>query len=112
VPLDHALDSGELHAHLAVLSAGHRQTFTCSDCHIGNSAANAWRNTAYRPDCAGCHAGDFRADHHIKIESPRVLYTVSELRDCTGACHTYSDSSMTTIRERRTGEHSASRGEW
>jgi len=92
--------------------SGHRPVSPCSDCHIGNSQANAWRNAAYRPDCAGCHANDFEADKHRKVETPRILYTVSELRDCTGACHTYSDASMTRITRSRTGEHSASRGGW
>jgi hypothetical protein len=92
--------------------SGHRQTNSCSDCHIGNSQANAWRNPSFRPDCAGCHANDFRADAHKKVDSPRILYTVSELRDCTGACHMYADSSLTRIIESRTGEHSASRGGW
>ncbi|MBM4337683.1 MAG: hypothetical protein FJ108_17490 [Deltaproteobacteria bacterium] len=92
--------------------AGHRGTFACSDCHAGNAQANAWSNPSYQPDCAGCHASDFRADHHKKVESPRVLYTVSELRDCSGSCHTYTDSSMSRIQTSRSGEHSASRGGW
>ena len=40
-------------------------------------------------------------------------YTVSELRDCTGSCHVYTDSSMTTIKENRPGpEHRISAGDF
>ena len=92
--------------------SGHSATLSCQSCHLSNSESNAWRFPSYRPDCAGCHASDFQADHHVKVESPRTLYTVSELRDCTGACHLYTDSSLTRIKESRTGQHSASRREW
>jgi hypothetical protein len=35
-----------------------------------------------------------------------VLYSVAELKDCSGACHVYRDSSLTTIVTRRSGpEH-------
>ncbi len=31
---------------------------------------------------------------------------MSELRNCSGACHIYTDSTLTTIKERRSGpEH-------
>jgi hypothetical protein len=91
---------------------GHRPVSPCSACHIGNAQANAWKTAAYRPDCAGCHANDFDAGAHPKVETPRINYTVSELRDCTGACHTYTDNTLTTIRTSRTAHHSASRGGW
>ena len=92
--------------------AGHRSGIPCSGCHIGNAEANAWRNASYKPDCAGCHAADFRPDAHVKVDSPKMLYTVSELRDCTGACHMYTDPSLTRIQISRTGHHRASSGEW
>jgi len=61
---------------------------------------------AYQPACAGCHAGDFKPGAHKKYENPDTPYTVSELRDCTGACHVYTDSSLTTIKDSRPGpEH-------
>jgi hypothetical protein len=85
---------------------------TCSSCHIGNAEANAWRTASYKPDCAGCHAADFRAGEHTKVDSPRIQYTVSELRDCTGACHTYTDSTLTRIKTSRTGHHRVSSGGW
>jgi hypothetical protein len=52
----------------------------CTACHIGNSQTNAWSSPVYKPDCGGCHAGDFRLDKHQG-------QTVAELRDCAGACH-------------------------
>jgi hypothetical protein len=48
----------------------------------------------------------------VKVASPRTLYTVSELRDCTGACHTYTDASLTRIQTSRTGHHRVSSSEW
>ena len=51
--------------------------------------------SGYKPDCAGCHAGDYEQNEHKKVDSPRIYYTVSELRNCAGACHEYTDSSMT-----------------
>jgi hypothetical protein len=83
----------------------HGRGVECRDCHRSNSQTVTWQWSAYKPDCAGCHAGDYERDEHKKIENPRTYYTVSELRDCTGACHTYTDSSLTRIRRSRTGQH-------
>jgi hypothetical protein len=77
----------------------------CIDCHTGNSQTATWTYTVYKPDCAGCHAGDFKASAHKKYENPDTFYNVSELRDCSGTCHQYTNSSMTTIKEFRSGEH-------
>ena len=89
----------------------HNASVTCSSCHTSNSATIVYSSAAYAPDCAGCHARQFSADAHPKWESPTtVFYSVSELRDCTGACHIYTDSSMTTIKERRTGHHHVNSG--
>ncbi|MBT9444825.1 MAG: hypothetical protein IV086_03895 [Hyphomonadaceae bacterium] len=84
----------------------HRGNLTCRSCHTTNAQAVTWTTPAYQPDCAGCHANDFRSDPHKKWESPTtVRYTVSELRDCSGACHIYTNSSMTQIKETRNSEH-------
>ena len=83
----------------------HRRRLECSDCHIGNVQSNVWRFPAYQPDCAACHANDFEAEPHKKVDTPRVLYNVSELRDCSGACHIYRDTTLTTIEETRSGQH-------
>ena len=39
-----------------------------------------------------------------------TYYTVGELRDCSGACHIYTDSSLSTISDRRNGNHRVSDG--
>ena len=88
----------------------HRARLDCVDCHKTNAQQVPWPNPAYAPDCAACHAGDFRPGEHKKVDSPRINYTVSELRDCTGACHTYSDSSMTRITSTRNSHHRVSSG--
>jgi hypothetical protein len=83
----------------------HSGRLSCGRCHGGNSEAVTWRFPGYQPDCAGCHASDYKADEHKKVDSPRILYSVSELRDCSGACHQYDDSTFTTIDKFRPGEH-------
>ena len=88
----------------------HRGPPPCQACHTGNSETIAWPAPTYQPDCAGCHANDYDASHHKKVDSPRILYTVSELRDCSGACHEYTDATFTTIQRTRTGQHRASDG--
>jgi hypothetical protein len=91
----------------------HAGNLLCTDCHQGNSALVTWSSPAYQPDCAGCHATDFRSGPHRKHENPDNNYTVAELADCTGACHSYTDSTLTTIKDFRPGpEHSVSSGEW
>ena len=85
----------------------------CVDCHQGNSEAVTWSSPAYRPDCAGCHANNYKQEAHKKTEVPRTItYTVGELRDCTGSCHLYTDDTFTTIKDARSGEHRARGGEW
>jgi hypothetical protein len=91
----------------------HSRTLACSDCHKTNSQTVPYQYAAYAPNCAACHAGSFRPDAHPKYESPRkVTYTVSELRDCTGSCHTYTDSTLTTIKDRRNSHHRVSASSW
>jgi hypothetical protein len=80
----------------------HRATVLCLDCHTTNRDAVTWRTPAYQPDCAGCHAGNYRSDPHDKTLQ-NVKYTVSELRDCTGSCHVYSNANLTTISRTRNG---------
>jgi hypothetical protein len=79
----------------------HRGPPPCTACHTSNADAATWTFPQYRPYCAGCHANSFKADPHKKWGD--VKYTVSELRDCSGACHYYTNSTLTTILERRPG---------
>ena len=90
----------------------HAGDLACTMCHSGNSAIATWSSPAFLPDCAGCHAGDYKQDSHKKVDSPTIRYTVSELRDCTGACHQYTDPSFTTIENMRNGRHRVTSGDW
>jgi hypothetical protein len=88
----------------------HAAGVTCLSCHKTNSEVLAWPFAAYKPDCAGCHASTFKPDPHKKVDSPAIFYTVSELRNCAGSCHQYTDSTFTTIRRMRSGEHRSTDG--
>jgi hypothetical protein len=79
----------------------HRAALDCTSCHSANTDAATWRSPAYKPDCAGCHSNRYKADSHTKYGN--VKYTVAELRNCSGACHVYTDSTLTTISKRRNG---------
>jgi hypothetical protein len=50
-----------------------------------------------------CHAGNGEA---VAWGAPAYQ------PDCTGACHMYEDSSFTTIKKTRLGEHRARDGDW
>ena len=89
----------------------HNSSVTCASCHTTNGETVVWPYGTYKPDCAGCHANRYESDPHVKYTTPTtVRYTVSELRNCAGACHIYTDSTMTTIKTPRTGHHHASDG--
>jgi len=79
----------------------HRAALPCLDCHATNVDIATWRTPAYKPDCAGCHTGDYKSDPHSKVGD--LKYAVSELRNCSGACHEYTDTSLTTILRSRPG---------
>ena len=52
----------------------------CIDCHTSNSQTVSWPSSAYVPECAACHAGDYRQDKHENLP-------ISGLIDCAGTCH-------------------------
>jgi len=89
----------------------HLASVTCINCHTSNNQNIAWPNAAYQPDCAGCHANDYKIDPHKKYESPDEFYTVSELRDCTTSCHILNRADG-SIKEARNGRHTPSRSAW
>ena len=93
------------YSHLSPGYKAHSAGLTCTSCHRNNNEVLAWPAPAYKPDCAGCHASTFRPGSHKKVDSPQILYTVAELRNCNGSCHEYTDSTFTTIRRSRTGQH-------
>ncbi|HSG65877.1 MAG TPA: hypothetical protein VLD39_12790, partial [Gammaproteobacteria bacterium] len=71
----------------------HRVNPGCRGCHTTNAQTVPWPTPAFAPDCAACHASDYRPGPHRNA-------TVSALRDCAGACH------------RSTPEHSVNSREW
>ena len=81
----------------------HAVAITCTNsaCHGGNAETVTWRNATYANSCAGCHSGNYSSSPHTKYGN--VKYTVSELRNCSGACHIYTDATLATIKTRRNG---------
>lgn len=102
------------YSHTSALFPGqHNSSVTCIRCHTGNSETVVWPYSAYQPDCAGCHASRYKPDPHKKTEVPTTIrYTVSELRNCAGSCHIYTDNTFTQIRRQRSGEHRSSSGDF
>ena len=88
----------------------HNAGVTCATCHKTNNEVIAWQYGGYKPDCAGCHAGKFKPDSHKKVDSPKILYTVTDLKNCAGSCHEYTSSSFTTIKQRRDSKHRSTDG--
>ena len=92
----------------------HAGSPACTACHINNAALIAgaphYGNSAYKPDCAWCHSGQFptpgskNQQAHIKTSSPLIYYTVGELSKCGGECH--RNGSTTII----SGVHRATSG--
>jgi hypothetical protein len=67
-----------------------------------------WQFAAYQPNCAACHADNYESGPHKKVDIPTIRYTVGELQDCSGACHVYTDASLTVIQEIRNNQHRVS----
>ena len=93
------------YTHTSIGYKAHSSGVTCRSCHTSNNEVIPWPAAAYKPDCAGCHASKFPPNEHKKVNSPRINYTVAELKDCSGACHEYTNSTFTTIARTRTGQH-------
>jgi hypothetical protein len=74
----------------------HRAALACVACHTANTDKIPWRSPADAGTCAGCHAASFRPDLHPKV-SGGAKYTASDLANCAGSCHVYSDSTLGTI---------------
>jgi hypothetical protein len=80
----------------AAYPGNHRAALACTSCHTSNTDQVPYPAPAHAGSCAGCHARDFKPAAHPKTVKG-VTYTVSELANCTGACHVYSDSTQSTI---------------
>jgi predicted CXXCH cytochrome family protein len=82
----------------------HRAALSCASCHTSNTDQVPYPSAANPGTCAGCHAKDFKPAAHPKtIKGPN--YTASELANCSGACHVYSDTTQSTITRSLPGPH-------
>lgn len=99
--------------HTSPAYVNHGPGVSCGSCHVANGQTAAWKFPAFRPNCAGCHVDKYRPMPHVKFERPvKIYYTVAELRDCTGSCHTYADNTQRTIVARNFMRHRAFGGGW
>jgi hypothetical protein len=99
--------------HVSPAYVKHGPGVDCNSCHVGKTQAAAWKFPAFRLTCAGCHVDKYRPMQHVKYERPiRMYYTLPELRDCTGSCHTYADSTMRTVVQRNVARHRPAGGGW
>ena len=72
---------------------------TCITCHKQNNEKIAYLQPGLFPNCASCHSNKYSPDPHNKYGN--VRYTFTELKDCTGACHIYTDATLTKIQTSR-----------
>ena len=99
--------------HASATYPDHGAAIACSNCHAANSPVVPWKFASYKPDCAACHAAEFKPQQHVKSQKPVPLYyTAAELKDCAGACHLYADRSLTAILTRRPKSHRVNGGGW
>ncbi len=82
----------------------HRVALACSACHASNLDQATWHFATYQPYCAGCHADNYKPQGHDKTTAG-VKYTLNELQSCTGACHVYTDATLSTIAKARPAGH-------
>ena len=74
----------------------------CTSCHKQNNEKITFAQPGLVPNCAACHSTSFKPGSHLKYSTPTtVYYTFTELKDCTGACHTYTDQTLTKIKTSR-----------
>ncbi len=88
----------------ATYVAGHRAALTCSNCHTSETDKIPYQSPANAGTCAGCHAKDFKPDAHPKTAKGQ-LYTATELANCSGACHVYADSSLSSVTKQLPTSH-------
>lgn len=73
--------------HLSPAYRAHSAAVSCIACHKTNAETVVWRFAALKPDCAGCHADQYRPQQHPKAAAAGSLNTLVEMRDCAGSCH-------------------------
>jgi hypothetical protein len=91
--------------HTSVAYPGtHRTALSCTSCHTSNTDQVPYSAPANAGTCGGCHAKDFKPAAHPKTVKG-LNYTASELANCSGACHVYSDTTQSTITRSLPGPH-------
>ena len=88
----------------AAYPGDHRATLTCSSCHTSDTDKIPYPSPANAGSCAGCHAKDFKPDAHPKTVKGQ-FYTATELANCSGACHVYADSSLSSVTKHVPASH-------
>ncbi len=97
--------------HVAPAFVRHNRDVECTDCHTTKGETVVFKAATYKGTCAGCHAPVFKPDAHIKVESPRIPYTVLELKDCTTSCHIYAtNASGSPVKKSIPSRHRATDG--
>jgi hypothetical protein len=76
----------------AAYPGAHRAALTCISCHTTNTDKVPYPFAAAAGSCAGCHAKDFNPKAHPRT-TRGALYTVTDLSNCSGACHIYNEQS-------------------
>ena len=82
----------------------HRAALSCTSCHASNTEQLPYPSAAHAGTCAGCHAKDFKPAAHPKAIKG-LNYTATELANCSGACHVYSDTTQSTTSRSLPGPH-------
>ena len=88
----------------AAYPGAHRAALSCTSCHTSNTDKVPYPSAANAGTCAGCHAKDFKPAAHPKTVKG-LTYTATELANCSGACHVYSDTTQSTITKSLPGPH-------
>jgi hypothetical protein len=82
----------------------HSVALTCVSCHTTNTDQIAYSSPANIGSCAGCHAKDFKPELHAKTVGG-TKYGVNDLKNCSGACHVYTDDTLTKVAQSLPGPY-------
>ncbi|HEY4974753.1 MAG TPA: cytochrome c3 family protein, partial [Steroidobacteraceae bacterium] len=88
----------------AAYPGNHRAALSCASCHSSHTEQVPFSSPADAGSCGGCHARQFKPEAHPRT-TKGALYSATELHDCTGACHVYSDTPAGGIAKSRSGPY-------
>jgi hypothetical protein len=81
----------------AAYPGAHHTVLTCISCHTTNTDKVPYPFAAGAGTCGGCHAKDFVPKAHPKTNRG-ALYSVTELSNCSGACHLYNEQTRESVK--------------